>query len=96
MLYLRNPCNIFRVDGVIRSKNGGKTASCVKRMMHQFSLRFLVWIPPSTQKIIQRFLIILFRRFLTLILNDVTVANDVGLNIIYSDFFSITYYNKFM
>ena len=38
--YLRNHCNIFWVDGGIHSKNGGKTTSCVKRMMRKFSLRF--------------------------------------------------------
>ena len=37
---LRNHCNIFWVDADIHSKNGGKTASCAKRMMHNFSLRF--------------------------------------------------------
>ena len=37
---IRNRCNIFWADGVIHTKNGGKTyASCASRMM-QFSLRF--------------------------------------------------------
>ena len=40
MIYLRNHCNIFWVDAGIHSKNGGKTASCAKRMLHKFSLRF--------------------------------------------------------
>ena len=36
---------MFWVDGGIHSKNGGKTASRVKRMMHKFSLHFSPILP---------------------------------------------------
>ena len=59
---------MFGVDGGIHSKNR------TEGKLHLFS----VWIPPSTQKIWQRFLIILFGRF-----NfdfDVSIANDVAID----------------
>ena len=41
-----------------------------------------MWIPPSTQKILQRFLIILFRQLLNANFDfDVSVANDVAINV---------------
>ena len=68
---LRNHCNIFL--GWWSYPLQKRRENC---MMHVFP-PFLVWIPPSAQKILQRFLIILFRRFDF----DVSVANDVAIDV---------------
>ena len=77
---LRNHCNILWVDGGIHPKNRGKTASCAKRMLHKFSLRFWGGYLHHPNKILQRFLIISFRKLLNANFDfDVSVANDVAI-----------------
>ena len=58
-------------------KNGWKTASYVKHMMHKFSLRFLVWIHHQPQKYYNDSLSFYFDAFINANFDfDVSVANN--------------------
>ena len=73
---LRNHCNIFWVYRGIHSQNGGHDA-------YVFT-PYLVWIPPSTQKIIT--MIHYMYHYISTLLNayfdfDVSVSNDVAFDV---------------
>ena len=76
-----NHCNIFGVDGGINSKNGGKTASCAKCMIHKFFLCF--WCgylhqPKNITMIPYHFILALLNTYFDF---DVSVANDVAMDV---------------
>ena len=80
--YLRNQWIFFFVDGGIHSKNGGKAASCPKRMMHKFSLRFWCGYLHQPKKYYNDSLSLYFNAFKKhSFWLDVSIANDAAIDI---------------
>ena len=72
--------SVCLVDGGIHFKNR-ENSIMLKPMMHKFPLRlWCKWIPPSTQKIFHRFLII-FHTFKHYLLLDVIVVNGIAIDV---------------